>query len=457
MADSAESLINFVHASPTPYHVVDNIQQRILSAGFVQLDEKKSWQGVLRPGGKYFYHRNSTTIVAFTIGGKYKPGNEFKIIGAHTDSPVLKLKPKSALSSNGYIQMNVETYGGGLWHTWLDRDLTLAGCVIVKADDGSFTRRLVNLKKPLLRLPNLCIHLQTSDERQSLTLNKEVHLQPIFSLIESTLNKGEDQKSSGESRHSSLIMELLAAELGVDKDKILDFDLTLADTQPGAAWGARDEFLSSPRLDNQAHCYTGMVALLAQAENISDDTGVCMLTCFDHEEIGSSSAQGAGSPIMSEAISRVVNIFDPSDEILKITIRNSLLISADVAHAVHPNYAVKHESNHQPHLNQGTVIKTNSNQRYATNAETGFFLRELSRRADVPVQEFVVRNDCPCGSTIGPIIASKVGIRTVDVGVPSLSMHSIRETMGCKDIGFNIKLFQKFFSDFGELDKSCNF
>merc|ERR1719347_2440114 len=272
--------------------------------------------------------------------------------------------------------------------------------------------------------------------------------------MEAELNSEEE---SSDRRHSSQLLTLLSEELGCQAEDIRDIDLTLCDTQPGAVWGAGMEFLSSPRLDNQVHCYTGLSALLDHSKDISQDTGVSMLVCFDHEEIGSDSAQGAGSPIMSEAISRVLNCFDQTSEMLLVTIRKSFLISADVAHAIHPNYPDKHEKNHQPVLNKGTVIKTNQNQRYATNAETGFLLREIARRAGAPVQEFVVKNDCPCGSTIGPIVSGKVGIRTVDVGLPSLSMHSIRETMGCGDVISNTKLFTTFFKQFEDLDKACDF
>jgi len=449
MSGTPSDLLNFIHQSPTPFHVVQQTVNLLKNAGFSQLNERESWKDLVKIGGKYYYHRNGSTIVAFTVGEKYSPGNEFKVVGAHTDSPVLKVKPNSNKSAHGYLQVDVECYGGGLWHTWFDRDLTLAGCVIVEKN-GTFSRELINLKRPLLRVPNLCIHLQTADERQAFKYNKETHLQPILSTVESTLNKDDGQ-------HSSVLLNLLAEELKVNVGDIRDLELTLCDTQPGVTWGARNEFLSSPRLDNQAHCYTGLSALLSHSARLGEDTGVSMLVCFDHEEIGSNSAQGAGSPVMKEAISRVLGCFDTSDELLKRTIRNSFLISADVAHAIHPNYNEKHEKNHQPAMNKGTVIKTNNNQRYATNAETGFILRELARRGGVPVQEFVVRNDCPCGSTIGPIIASLVGIRTVDLGISSLSMHSIRETMGCEDIATNIKLFKTFYSGFGELDRACSF
>jgi len=452
MSGASTDLLNFINASPTPFHLVQQTESRLESAGFSKLNERDTWKGTVKTGGKYYYSRNKSTIIAFTVGEKYQPGNEFKVIGAHSDSPVLKVKPNSHKSAHGYLQVGVECYGGGLWHTWFDRDLTLAGCVIVEKD-GRFSRELVNLKRPLLRVPNLCIHLQSADERAALKVNKENHLQPIISLVESSLNKEESTRE----KHSSALLSLLASELGVEAVAIKDLELTLCDTQQGATWGIKNEFLSSPRLDNQSHCYTGLTALLKHSECLSTDTGVSMLVCFDHEEIGSASAQGADSPVMSEAISRVLGCFHSNDEILKITLRNSFLVSADVAHAIHPNYAEKHERQHQPLLNKGTVIKTNSNQRYATNAETGFLIRELARRAGAPVQEFVVRNDCPCGSTIGPILSSRIGIRTVDLGIASLSMHSIRETMGCQDIETNIELFAQFYSDFANLDKACSF
>jgi len=454
MSGEPIDLLDFIHCSPTPFHLVEQTQNKLKTAGFSQLNERETWKNDVTKGGKYYYSRNKSTVVAFTVGEKYEPGNEFKVIGAHSDSPVLKVKPNSNKSAHGYLQVGVECYGGGLWHTWFDRDLTLAGCVIVQETDKSFSRRLVNLKRPLLRIPNLCIHLQSADERSSFKVNKENHLQPIISLVETSLNKKDESKHD---RHNTVLLNLLATELGVDVEAIKDLELTLCDTQEGATWGPNNEFLSSPRLDNQSHCYTGLSALLKHSEDLSKDTGVSMLVCFDHEEIGSASAQGADSPIMSEAISRVLDCFVTSDEMLRITIRNSFLVSADVAHALHPNYAEKHEKFHQPLLNKGTVIKTNSNQRYATNAETGFILRELAQRAGVPVQEFVVRNDCPCGSTIGPILSSRIGIRTVDLGIASLSMHSIRETMGCEDIQSNRQLFIQFFADFGNLDRSCQF
>jgi len=256
-------------------------------------------------------------------------------------------------------------------------------------------------------------------------------------MVEESLNEAAD----GDERHCPQLLSILAAELGCDPKAIKDVELTLTDTQPGATWGASNEFLSAPRLDNQIHCFTSLEALIGYAAaDAAADAGIAMTVCFDHEEVGSESAHGAGSPVMGEAISRVVGCFGASSELLQITLRRSFLISADVAHSIHPNWGAKHDSNHQPKLNAGTVIKTNDNQRYATNSVTGFLLRQMAALAKAPVQEFVVRNDCPCGTTIGPIISARVGLRTVDIGVPSLSMHSIRETIGVADIATNTAL-----------------
>jgi len=242
-------------------------------------------------------------------------------------------------------------------------------------------------------------------------------------------------------------------------EDIKDFDISLCDTQPGQFWGAQNEFFSAPRLDNQVHCFTATRALVEHAAKQSgSETAISMIVCFDHEEVGSDSLSGAGSPVMQEAVERVSGCFARGDEEMhKVSIRKSFLLSADTAHAVHPNYAGKHEPNHMPMMNKGTTIKSNENQRYATNVETGFMLREIARQGGVGVQEFVVKNDCPCGSTIGPIISSKTGIRCVDIGVPILSMHSIRETMGVADVMNSLVLFKTFFAKFRALDDACVF
>ena len=473
----------FIDRAPTPFHCCAEAARQLVEAGFTELAEDESWSGALKPGGKYFYRRNGSSLVGFAVGAEFAAGTGgISVVGAHTDSPVLKLKPCSKRSAHGYLQLSVECYGGGLWHTWFDRELGVAGAVIVKKGDGSFVKELVHVKRPILRVPTLCIHLQSADERAAFAPNKESHLQPILAL-ESIVKEqlGADANGEGgadaaagaspaamDARHAPALLKLLASELGCAVGDIQDFELTLCDTQPSQLWGLHNEFLSAPRLDNQVHCFTALKALVehANAEKLEGDQrggegDVAMIALFDHEEVGSDSTVGAGGPIMAEALRRVSLCFPPKkgpeEEALLLTTRKSFFISADTAHAVHPNWAAKHEASHTPKLNGGTVIKSNDNQRYATNAPTGFVVRELARRSKTSVQEFMVRNDCPCGMTIGPMVASKTGVRTVDVGVASLSMHSIRETVGADDVRSSFVLFTTFFRLFREIDGACKF
>lgn len=392
------------------------------------------------------------------VGQEYQPGNAFKVVGAHTDSPALKVKPVSKRETKGYLQVGIETYGGGLWHTWLDRDLGIAGRVVIKEADG-FQQRLLHINRPLLRVPSLCIHLKSAEERNALKINPEEHLTAILGETAEQLNQVGSTSADGlDNRHVPELIRALARELGVEASTIVDFDLTLADTQKASIGGVNSEFLFSPRLDNQMHCFTSLEALLnhASSDELQSDDAISMICLFDHEEIGSDTLGGAGSPIMRDAVERISEVFQtaPGSETFKIALDKSLLVSADGSHAIHPNFQGKHEMNHQPKMNGGTVIKSNANQRYATNGVTGFIMRELARRAKVPIQEFVVRQDSPCGSTIGPILAAHVGIRTVDLGISQLSMHSCRETCGVHDLLGNSVLLHEFFKSGLLVDRS---
>ncbi|KAK8690829.1 hypothetical protein V6N13_074355 [Hibiscus sabdariffa] len=453
--------IAFLNASPTAFHAVDEAKKRLQKIGYEQVLEREDWK--LEAGKRYFFTRNHSTIVAFAIGKKYVAGNGFHIVGAHTDSPCLKLKPVSEVKKAGYLEVGVQTYGGGLWHTWFDRDLTIAGRVMTKEEKGgsvSYSHQLVKIEEPIMRIPTLAIHLDRG-VNDGFKVNTQSHLVPVLATsIKGELNKavaenGPADKTMNKSRHHTLLLQIIANKLGCQPDQICDFELQACDTQPSIVAGAAKEFIFSGRLDNLCMSFCSLKALIDATSSESDlenESGVRMVALFDHEEVGSNSAQGAGSPAMLDALSRITNNFNSDSKMLTKAIQRSFLVSADMAHALHPNYTDKHEENHQPKLHGGLVIKHNANQRYATNAVTSFIFREIAVNHKLPIQDFVVRNDMPCGSTIGPILASGVGIRTVDVGAPQLSMHSIREMCAVDDVKHSYEHLKAFFQEFTQLD-----
>ncbi|XP_027335773.1 probable aspartyl aminopeptidase [Abrus precatorius] len=473
--DVVSDLIAFLNASPTPFHAVEEAKKRLRSAGFEQLCERDTWN--LEAGKSYFFTRNHSSIIAFALGKRYVAGNGFYIVGAHTDSPCLKLKPVSKVVKGGFLEVGVQTYGGGLWHTWFDRDLTVAGRVIIREEKGgstSYLHRLVRIEEPIMRIPTLAIHLDRN-VNDGFKANTQTQLLPILAtLIKELLNKEVSENGSAESgkqsdgkkandktntsnmKHHSLLLQLLASKLGCEPGDICELELQVCDTQPSVVAGAAKEFIFSGRLDNLCMSFCSLKALIdstSSHSSLEEETGVRMVALFDHEECGSNSAQGAGSPVMLNALSRVTNSFSSDSEVLEKAIQRSFLVSADMAHALHPNYMDKHEEHHQPKLHGGLVIKHNANQRYATNAVTSFIFREIASKHNLPIQDFVVRNDMPCGSTIGPILASGVGIRTVDVGAPQLSMHSIREMCAVDDVKHSYEHFKAFFHEFSHLDE----
>lgn len=370
----------------------------------------------------------------------------------------------------GYNQVGVEAYGGGIWNTWFDRDLSVAGRVFVR-EGSNIVQKLVKIDKPILRIPNLAIHLH---RQTNFDPNKETELFPILDLAKAELNKtadepaltptAEDPLSPMTARHHPAVLELVAKDAGTDVASIVDFELVLYDTQKSGFSGINDEFVVSPRLDNLEMTYCSLEALIqsvSAADSLKDDDTIRMMVGFDHEEIGSETAQGARSNLIP-AILRRVSVIPASsgtyehvgadDTAFEQTLSRSFLVSADMAHAVHPNYAQKHEASHRPSMNGGTVIKINANNKYATNSPGIVLLQECARIAGVPLQLFVVRNDSLCGSTIGPALAAKLGMRTIDVGNPQLSMHSIRETGGTVDIEYAVKLFHVFYNKFGAME-----
>ncbi|QLQ80736.1 hypothetical protein HG537_0E00890 [Torulaspora globosa] len=467
----AEEFVKFLNGSHSPYHAVENMKSVLLKHGFKELSERDGWNGKIERKGKYFVTRNSSSIIAFCVGGQWKPGNPVAITGAHTDSPTLRIKPISKRTSEKYAEIGVECYGGGIWHSWFDSDLAVAGRVFVRdRSTGDVVSKLVDLNKPLLKIPTLAIHLDR-DVNQKFEFNRETQLLPIGGLVKSdqvsSESKSEDTFSSLKSiveRHNEDLIKLIVKELGLESESdIDDFELILYDYAASTLGGLNNEFIFSGRLDNLTSCFTSLHALVLAADtSLDQEHGIRLMASFDHEEIGSSSAQGADSNFLPNILERLTSLkADGTDEsnplsksFLLETSAKSFFLSSDVAHAVHPNYANKHESQHKPLIGAGPVIKINANQRYMTNSPGLVLVKKLADKANVPLQLFVVANDSPCGSTIGPILASKTGIRTLDLGNPILSMHSIRETGGSADLDLQIKLFKAFFEDYSSLEST---
>lgn len=487
---SALDFLDFVNASPTPYHAVHSAIARLEKAGFQKVHERDNWTASLRPGGQYYMTRNGSTVVAFAIGAQWKPGNPIAMVGAHTDSPTLRIKPVSKKTSAGFLQVGVETYGGGIWHTWFDRDLSVAGRVLAKDHEGNFVQKLVKVDRPIVRIPTLAIHLHRESKFDP---NKETELFPIAGLIAAELNRtgagaGEPAKDAEAGadgdfqplrqmteRHHPYLLEIIAENAGVEVADIVDFELVLYDVQKSCLGGLNEEFIYSARLDNLNMTYCSVMGLIESlsSSSLESESSIRLVACFDHEEIGSTSAQGANSDLLPAVVRRLSVVAgdrhgdsasskswehissDPDIDLttaFEQTASGSFLVSADMAHSVHPNYVAKYEADHRPEINKGTVIKINANQRYATNSPGIVLIQEAAKRAGVPLQLFVVRNDSPCGSTIGPMLSAKMGVRTLDLGNPQLSMHSIRETGGTYDIDHAIKLFSSFLSHYSELE-----
>jgi len=366
----------------------------------------------------------------------------------------LKLKPNSNIQKSGFVQLGVSTYGGGIWHTWFDRDLTMAGRVIVRVDDNCYQSRLVFINRPILRIPSLAIHLDRT-VNEDFKFNHEDNFIPILgTVVKSELGENDDSKPN-----SSLLLNLLAKELNVDVENIVNFDLDICDFQESQIGGINNEFIFSPRIDNLVSSYCALKSLIETCETIEDETNTRLIVLYDNEEVGSSSYHGACSTILKDAIERITESFFTEDDrehssLIASALRQSFLISADMAHALHPNYSSKHEEKHRPKIHGGVVIKVNANLRYATTSESSFFIEELGRINNVPIQKFVVRNDSPCGSTIGPIVSSQLGIRTIDIGAPQLAMHSIREMCGVEDLGHYVNIMKAFFNQFTKLDQT---
>ena len=399
-------LIDFLDASPSPWHAVASAIDRL--EGFVRLDEAEAWTDLPTAG----YVVRSGAIIAWRLPSDPAPAHApFRLVGAHTDSPCLRVKPRPDTGGHGWKQLAVEVYGGILNNSWLDRDLGVAGRVV--AVDGSVS--LLNIAEPIARVPQLAVHLDRDVNAVGLTLDTQQHLTPVW---------GVGASSVGE--FASWVREV--GEMDTDPAW---WELCLYDVQGASVIGADHSLLASGRLDNQVSCWAAVTALASAAP--SHHIAVAVLN--DHEEVGSSSNTGAGGPFLESVLARIVAARGGTAEDLARSLVSSACVSADNAHAVHPNYPERHEPGHRPIVNAGPAIKVNSNQRYATSGDTAAGFQRACETAGVPWQVFVSRNNMPCGSTIGPITATRLGIPTVDVGVPQLSMHSARELCGADDPG----------------------
>jgi aspartyl aminopeptidase len=424
MSELLVDLKAFLQSSPTPYHAVKAMAKRLDVAGYQYLDEADSW--ALSEGGRYYTVRNGSSIIAWCLPkAKSVIESGFRMVGAHTDSPCLKVKPQPEIHKHDYQQLGVEVYGGVLLNPWFDRDLSMAGRVSYLDVDRRRKQALVNFQKPVAVLPSLAIHLDR-DANTSRTINAQTHLPVILA------------QGTHAGDFKSILSQQLIKEGVADVAEILDYEISLYDTQEPSIVGLADEFIASARLDNLLSCFMGLNALL----NADSDEGV-LLVCNDHEEVGSMSAAGAQGPMLSQVIERLV----PAVEDRVRMLNRSMLISADNAHGVHPNFSDKHDANHGPLLNAGPVIKINANQRYASNSETSGLFKDLAQQVGVPVQSFVVRSDMGCGSTIGPITAAELGVKTLDIGVPQFAMHSIRELAGVQDVDSLIKVLEAFYKE----------
>ncbi len=428
---SADSLTadlgRFVQAAPSSYHAAAEVAQRLVHAGFTMLGEHQQWPP---EPGRYVVVRDGA-VIAWVLPEAATPTTGLRILGAHTDSPGFKLKPRPTVLSHGWVQAGVEIYGGPLLNSWLDRELCLAGRVVTR--DGA--THLVSTG-PMARIPQLAIHLdrQVND---GLTLDKQAHTAPVLGLA-----------GSSEAAENADVLAALARTADVAAADIDGYDIVFADTAPPARFGMEEEFFASGRLDNLSSVHAGLTAMerLAATEAGDSDPVIPVLAAFDHEELGSATRSGAAGPFLEEVLDRLYEGLGATRAERAQAFASSWHLSADAGHAVHPNYPQRHDPANRPALNAGPLLKINANQRYSTDAPGAAMWASICRAAGVPSQEFVSQNEIPCGSTIGPITATRLGIRTVDVGIPLLSMHSAREMCGVEDVGALHRVVTTFFT-----------
>ncbi|MGH8548430.1 MAG: M18 family aminopeptidase [Methylococcales bacterium] len=426
----ATDLLRFIDASPSPWHVVASVRERLVEHDFLEIDESQAW--TLEPGVRYFVVRDGSSIIAFKNGEKASSDTGFRIIGAHTDSPGLRIKPNALIQSDKIDRVGVEVYGSPILATFTDRDLSLAGRITLIDASGNLDNRLIRIGKPVLRLPNLAIHMNRMVNEEGLRL----HFQNELPLILACGEKPAENKNR--------FLALLGQGLDVDTDRIAAWDLVVFDFQQAALYGMEDEFFAGSRIDNLASCHAALSALLDRNALHGPATNVCAF--FDHEEIGSQSQKGADGSFLPDVLERIAWSSNPDRETCKRALARSFLISADMAHAYQPNFASAYEPEHPVFVNHGPAVKINVNQRYTTESISQSHFARLCAEAEVPWQKYSHRSNLPCGSTIGPMTSARLGIRTVDAGCAMWAMHSIRESAGVLDHSYMTRVMKRFFS-----------
>lgn len=427
----AQHLLDFIDKSQSPWHAVASIETAAKAFLFTRLDETAKWD--LHAGGRYYVVRDDSSIVLFVLGQKAPADSGFRVVGAHTDSPGLRIRPNAATASDGLARLGVEIYGGPILATFTDRDLSLAGRISYVDYRERLAHKLVRFERPLLRLPNLAIHMNRGVNEDGLKLHKQNELPLLLAQL------------TGEQLPQPYFLALLEQAAGISAAQVLSWDLAVYDTQKGTFWGANQEFYANSQIDNLASCHAGLQALLDEnILNHAESTLVCAF--FDHEEIGSESHIGAAGSFLSDVLDRIGIATSPDREDHARALAQSFLISADMAHAYQPNFPLAYDADHKVFVNKGPVIKSNASRRYSSESISSACFIHWCEDAGVPYQRYSHRSDLPCGSTIGPIASAKLGIRSVDVGCPMWAMHSIRESAGVLDHDYLIRVLKRFFS-----------